>query len=627
MLENSWHASERYNINSTNSTRSTYRQCSNYIRHIMTAHIQILIVCVFIFMALTAAGVAVCVVVGRTKSNTTYDKVYELAEDTGKAFSNELDQALLPLFSMAQFATEIDIFLDLPNQIGAGGEPGSLPFLPQIEGELSTSLLKRNVTGVCDDPDLIARFNKIVSTIEVSTGLEDLIETLQFSPYGVVCLSFPSNNTEEIKQGRGLNTSRAIGVDILNDQANKFIAINSMTDDEIKVSISGPKLVPQCISCGLYIVARLPVLTNEVSIFVNGSWYNRWGFVTLLIQWENLVNRTKQREKLHDMGYEFQLTRTDRIFNDTTQNFDKVVFVLAESENFGSKHFEVSHALQTTNNEWVMKIQYNDDQDYIGLYIAIIVVVGVAISVLVYCVLVQKQMHTVMIGQNLAQMAKVDIERNITAYFAHELRNPLSAIDSALTSLPCNDPEESEELLASMKLCSTFMTTIMNNLLDVRKLEEGKLVLHADPISLQRVVMDIGKMARPTLRPNVELFVQHNIGKNDWVLGDLSRINQILTNIVSNAVKYTLEGSITLDVGWDNDLVQFECKDTGPGIPKEVQSRMFERFVQRGGAPGSGLGLALVKQLVDLMEGTIYFDSDPTVRPGTTCVVRLPLKC
>jgi two-component system, sensor histidine kinase len=256
----------------------------------------------------------------------------------------------------------------------------------------------------------------------------------------------------------------------------------------------------------------------------------------------------------------------------------------------------------------------------------VILVVGLSISVLVYCVLVQKQIHTVMMGQNMAQMAKVDIERNITAYFAHELRNPLSAIDSALASMPCSDPEENAELLSSMKLCSSFMTTIMNNLLDVRKLEEGKLVLHSDPFSLQQIIQDVRKMARPTLRPNVDFLIEFNTGEKDCVMGDASRINQILTNIVSNAVKYTLIGSITLAVGWDKDIVQFECRDTGPGIPKEQQSRMFERFVQRGGAPGSGLGLALVKQMVALMSGTIHFDSDPTIRPGTTCVVRLPLK-
>jgi CheY-like chemotaxis protein len=74
-------------------------------------------------------------------------------------------------------------------------------------------------------------------------------------------------------------------------------------------------------------------------------------------------------------------------------------------------------------------------------------------------------------------------------------------------------------------------------------------------------------------------------------------------------------------------MLKFACIDTGPGIPKSEQSALFQRFVKRGGAPGTGLGLAISKHLVDAMGGTIHFESDPTLRPGTSCVVyvRLPL--
>jgi signal transduction histidine kinase len=100
-------------------------------------------------------------------------------------------------------------------------------------------------------------------------------------------------------------------------------------------------------------------------------------------------------------------------------------------------------------------------------------------------------------------------------------------------------------------------------------------------------------------------------------------------NLVSNSIKYTKVGSITIYAGWDdNKHVRLECRDTGPGIPKDEQENMFERFTQRGGAPGSGLGLAIAKNLVTLMGGTIRFDSDPTVCAGTCCIVTLPLeKC
>ena len=73
-------------------------------------------------------------------------------------------------------------------------------------------------------------------------------------------------------------------------------------------------------------------------------------------------------------------------------------------------------------------------------------------------------------------------------------------------------------------------------------------------------------------------------------------------------------------------MVRFECADTGPGILNKDQSELFQRYVQRGGAPGTGLGLAIAKHLVDLAEGYIGFESDPTVKPGTTCIVEMPLR-
>ena len=80
-------------------------------------------------------------------------------------------------------------------------------------------------------------------------------------------------------------------------------------------------------------------------------------------------------------------------------------------------------------------------------------------------------------------------------------------------------------------------------------------------------------------------------------------------------------------MGWvDKDTLRFECEDTGPGIPKHDQKKLFQRFVQRGGAPGTGLGLAISKHLVDLIGGSICFESDPTVKAGTSCIVILPLK-
>jgi len=224
-----------------------------------------------------------------------------------------------------------------------------------------------------------------------------------------------------------------------------------------------------------------------------------------------------------------------------------------------------------------------------------------------------------------SQEAKVETERNMTAYFAHELRNPLHAIDSALNSMPDGLPDVAQSLVDAMQLCTTFMSSIMNNLLDVRKMEEGKMKLHSSPISLTAVLLCVYKMLLPSVRPGVEFKTRSDVGVNDWVLGDAHRIQQVWTNVITNAIKYTTSGSITLIIGWDGCDVRFECEDTGPGIPVTEQKKLFERFVQRGGAPGTGLGLAIAKHLVDLTGGSIGFQSDPTIKQGTSCIVRMPL--
>lgn len=227
-----------------------------------------------------------------------------------------------------------------------------------------------------------------------------------------------------------------------------------------------------------------------------------------------------------------------------------------------------------------------------------------------------------------SQEAKLETERNMTAYFAHELRNPLHAIDSALNLMSNKlSVAESTELVNSMTQCASFMSSIMNNLLDVRKMEEGKMVLNEMPMSLTELVERVRTMLLPSVRPGVALITKCNLPDRDWVLGDSHRIQQVLTNVITNAIKYTSCGSIVVSVMCTREpIVRFECKDTGPGIPKLDQTKLFQRFVQRGGAPGTGLGLAISKHLVDLKGGKIFFESDPPIKPGTTCIVEMPLQ-
>jgi len=584
---------------------------------------SILLLCLLIFAVLSSVGIVLVNVSSKSGEYQSYDEAINIARETGATFSQHLDLAILPLFSIAQFATELDMFADLPEKVGQANEEGSLPFLTNEDGSFTPF---RNVTGVCDDPELVARYSHIATAVkrnaEMNSGGTSAIHNLQLAPHGVICLLEPMINTN-FEDGSILDSTGVWGLDVLNDPINKYIARNSLKQEDL--GIAGPLKLMQCPTCGLYFIARLPIRSDGHQIEVDGQQYARWGFATALINWDALVKNVLLHDQFEELGFDFQLTRTDRTYNETTDEYDEKVVILAKSDGFGSKAKEVETALQTTNNEWVITVQYDDDSNKTTL-IATSVIVSFFITCLVYIVLVQKQVQTTMRAESMAQDARVGVERNMTAYFAHELRNPLSAMDCALASMPDNLPSETQELVSGMQLCSSFMSNIMNNLLDVRKIEEGKMVLRSDPLSLESLVRDVQKMNVAAVRPGVELNVLVECQDRDCVLGDIHRIQQILNNLVTNAIKYTMRGSITLVVGWEDDLVRLECRDTGPGIPKDEQEILFERFVMRGGAPGSGLGLAIAKKIVDLMHGSIRFESDPSVKAGTSCIVLLALE-
>lgn len=620
------HVNHHHDVDSTNIVptydrkKSLRARCKNQCE-LVRIHPQILMVSLLIFAVLSGAGITLVKVFSNARANQMEVEAKDFAMSTGASFAKELEFAILPLFAIAQFATELEAFSSLPDKIGQADEPGSLPFLKKPDGTFGSH---RNVTGVCNLPELVSRYDHIASAIKKNAQMDGILNNIQLSPDGVICLAYPLNNTEDFHDGKFLDSTAALGLDLLNDPSSKFIARESMKQGGIR--IAGPIPLIQCPTCGLYFIARLPVVSELNRIYIDGKPYNRWGFATALINWDALVERLSVYKKFEERGFEFQLTRTDRTYNEVTATYDVNVVVLAESINLGTKTYTVSTALETTDNEWVMTVEFDESNQWNGLAISFTVLAAFCIAALAYVVLIQKQTHATMLGTTMAQEAKVEIERNMTAYFAHELRNPMSAIDSALASMPEDLATDAMDLIASMKLCTAFMSSIMNNLIDVRKMEEGKVILRSEPLSLVRLVKEVHKMALPTVSPGVELRVVADTEGCDWVLGDGHRLQQILANLVSNAIKYTVHGSVIIMVTWERELLRLIVQDTGPGIPKDEQEHMFERFSQRGGAPGSGLGLAIAKQLVTLMGGSIHFDSDPTIKPGTNCIVQLPLK-
>jgi signal transduction histidine kinase/ActR/RegA family two-component response regulator len=221
------------------------------------------------------------------------------------------------------------------------------------------------------------------------------------------------------------------------------------------------------------------------------------------------------------------------------------------------------------------------------------------------------------------------------AMMSHELRTPLSGIlgmiDIATETTTSN---EIKEILVTARSCSNSLLAILNDILDLSKLESGKLDLEFIDFDLGVLVSEVAiAFAVEFKRKNLDLVVNIEEGLPTRLHSDPSRLRQVLFNLVGNALKFTEVGSICIQVGGvtigGERYLEIKVTDSGEGIPLEVQSRLFTPF-QQGDASinrrkgGTGLGLSICRQLLHLMHGEIGFTSTPGV--GTTFWFDLPLR-
>ena len=230
--------------------------------------------------------------------------------------------------------------------------------------------------------------------------------------------------------------------------------------------------------------------------------------------------------------------------------------------------------------------------------------------------------------------SKTDFLSNMS----HEIRTPMNAIigfsDSLLNSSKFDEASARNDL-QSIATAGTNLVDIINNILDISKIESGNDTLDNKECSIAKIVKELGSIIESRIGNNpVKLYIELDEQIPSKVYGDATKIYQILLNITNNAVKYTEVGKIKLSIvpekqDADTVLLHFKVSDTGYGIKKEDFNKIFEKFTRLDSAvsneiEGTGLGLVITKKFVDLMGGKIWFTSEFEV--GTTFYVDLPLK-
>ena len=204
------------------------------------------------------------------------------------------------------------------------------------------------------------------------------------------------------------------------------------------------------------------------------------------------------------------------------------------------------------------------------------------------------------------------------ANMSHELRTPMNGI-LGLAELLGEAPLDSEqkECVQALTTSASSLLAILNDILDFSKIEAGELKLEYQPFSVKDCIARVHDFLNPlTLAKGLFLNTEVSQTLPEFCLGDANRLQQILLNLVGNAIKFTHHGGVTLRVLADQEKLRFEVIDTGIGIPSEYQETIFHKFTQGDNTTtrkygGTGLGLSISRQLVNMMGGTIGVASEP----------------
>jgi len=242
-----------------------------------------------------------------------------------------------------------------------------------------------------------------------------------------------------------------------------------------------------------------------------------------------------------------------------------------------------------------------------------------------------KELHKIQEEQKKDLEEANKYKNDFLANMSHELKTPLNSINVISSVMMKNRKnllnEEQVKNLSIINNCGNDLLYLINDVLDISKLEAGEIVLNMEQLDLKKIIHEIKDMFEPqTEEKNVTFKFEYDSSIGD-IYSDEHRIKQIIKNLLSNAIKFVKEGTVHFLVTNMNNNVKIQVKDNGIGIDKNKLEHIFDRFKQADGSTsrqygGTGLGLAICKELLTLLEGDIQVESEVNI--GTTFTICIP---
>ena len=449
----------------------------------------------------------------------------------------------------------------------------------------------------------------------ISSNMQDgssVIKTHELAKDGVVSQVYPVAGNEA-----------AIGLDVLHNPARKKEA--NLAKNSGMYTIAGPFELVQGGTGAL--------LFDPIYTYSKKGERSFWGFSILVLQWDNFIEEV-ELDKMEEAGYRYQIWKKDPYTGEK--------IVIAESEeDFSGNALEV--ACSVPNDTWYFEIipkagWFSDQQLLLGIVIATIIGMMAAYACWELMNRHQKDLQHEAALEKSVQEARAANEAKTRFLFnmSHDIRTPMNAI-IGFTSLAATHIDNREQVLDYLKKISTssqHLLSLINDVLDMSRIESGKVKIEEKAVHLPDLVHDVRSIIQPNVAAKrLSLFIDTMDIEDEDIITDPLRLNQILLNILSNAIKFTPTGGmISIRIAQKNGApkgcvcYEFRIKDNGIGMSEEFQKHIFEEFSREesstvSGIQGTGLGMSITKNIVDLMGGTIALTSEPG--KGTEFIVTL----
>ena len=449
------------------------------------------------------------------------------------------------------------------------------------------------------------QFNQLASYMKKN---KNVIEAYELAPNGIIEKAYPLKGNEKVI---GMNT-----LELPERQKEANIARKSG-----EYTIAGPYELKQG---GTGALLFDPIYIND------GNEKKFWGFSILVLNWDAFLEELEV-DKLEDATYHFKVWKEG--------NKGKHVTIM--SCGHSSLNHTLSVACEVPNDTWYFEIvpfqgwipmSYKIFGSIVSVLVAILLSMGYWQIILrrekeaVYA----KQIEKVATEAQHANQAKTRFLFNMS----HDIRTPMNAIIGYTQLLENNLDNKKQELdyISKLKSSSTILLSLINYILEMTQIESGKLDLKKEIGDLDDLVKNINVVVEPLIKEKKLHYSYHLEIKHHHIICDKTKLREIVLNILSNAIKYTPEGGnielLIQEISFENNKVKYHfiIIDNGIGMKEDFLPHIFEEFAREktsteSKVPGVGLGLPIVKSLIDMMNGTIQVESK--LNKGTKFTVEL----